>query len=319
MTVSQPLRIDFPIVDGSFVHKITPIRQCGLEDLCLEQTENLWISSALFSHAWNCWARGVTVKKCGKFPIYGSYAKWCEFRDCVFDDAWFKGDGGTAYAGWDECWDCLMENMETFRLRHAPLFQWAASGNVVRKSVFHNSDAQWHAGWTNENLLEQCVITWARGNGGYGFGLWASPPEDSKHGPNGPRNVVYNCDFHSPKAGLWLGGMNEGYMILYNRFRVNKGPGVEAQEASIDHIIRANVFVLRDRKASMVHLKTPDCIGMDILENELFGGDRKIVSGKAKAAMQEGNRVLPLGTAPRPKPVVPSIFEWQRQQESQGS
>lgn len=310
--VSQPLRIDFPIVDGSFVRKIIPIRHCGVEDLSIEQTENLWITSVLFANAWNCWARGVTVRKCGRFPVYGSSAKWCEIRDCVFDDAWFKGGGGTAYAGWDGCWDCLMENVETFKLRHGPLFQWAASGNVIRKSAFHQSDAQWHAGWTHENLIEQCVVESATGHGGYGFGMWASPPEDTAHGPNGPRNVVYNCDVRSPKTGLWMGGMNENWLILYNRFQVEKGNGVLAKTSSFDHILRGNVFLLKDSKASMVHLATPDCIGLEIRENRLYGGNGRLVSGKAAPAVSEDNRVFPSADAPRPQPAVPSIYQCQR-------
>jgi len=155
--LTQPLRIEFPVIDGSYVQKISPIQRCGVESLYIEQTENLWISSVVFYHGWNCWAKNVTVKKCGRFPVYGSMAKWCEIRDCIFDDAWFKGGGGTAYTGWDRCWDCLMDNTETFKMRHAPCFQWSASGNVIRKSIFHESDGQWHAGWTNENLIEQCV------------------------------------------------------------------------------------------------------------------------------------------------------------------
>lgn len=313
VTVSQPLRIDFPVIDGSFVRKVMPIRRCGVEDLYIEQTEDLWISSVLFSHAWDCWARGVTVKKCGRFPVYGSQAKWCEIRDCVFDDAWFKGGGGTAYAGWDSCWDCLMEHVETFKLRHGPLFQWAASGNVIRQSTFHQSDAQWHAGWTHENLIEQCVIESAIGNGGYGYGMWASPPEDTAHGPNGPRNVVYNCDIRSPKSGLWMGGMNENWLILYNRFQAEQGNGVYAKTSSFDHIIRGNVFVLKDPKAALVQLASPDCSGVEILANQLYGGNGKIFSGKAAAAKVEGNHIHPLGDAPRPKPPVPSIYEWQQE------
>lgn len=312
ITLGQPLRIDFPTIDGSFVRKTLPIRYCGVEDLSIEQTENLWISTVSFSHAWNCWARGVRVNKCGRFPVYGSYGKWCEIRDCVFDDAWFKGGGGTAYAGWDACWDCLMENVETFKLRHGPLFQWAASGNVIRKSTFHESDAQWHAGWTNENLIEQCVVDSVRGHGGYGFGMWASPPEDTAHGPNGPRNVVYNCDIRSPRTGLWMGGMNENWLILYNRFRVEKGPGVFAKTASFDHIFRGNVFVLKDPNAAMVHLATPDCIGLEILDNALFGGNGEVVTGKASPGVLQGNRTSPFAEALRPKPTVPSIYEWQQ-------
>ena len=47
----------------------------------------------------------------------------------------------------------------------------------------------------------------------------------------------------SPKAGLWMGGMNENWLILYSRFVVGSGPGVFAKTASFDHIIRGNVFV----------------------------------------------------------------------------
>jgi hypothetical protein len=314
ITASQPLRIDFPVADGAFVRRVLPIQRCGIEDLHLEQTENLWISGVLFSHAWNCWARGVTINKCGRFPVYGSQAKWCEIRDCVFDDAWFKGGGGTAYAGWDNCWDCLMEGVETFKLRHGPLFQWAASGNVIRKSVFHDSDAQWHAGWTHENLIEQCVVESATGHGGYSYGMWASPPEDGAHGPNGPRNVVYNCDIRSPKTGLWMGGMNENWLILYNRFRVEKGPGVLAKTASFDHILRGNAFVLRDPQAAMVNLATQDCTGIEILDNQLYGGNGKFVAGPATPGALEANRALPYGDAPRPQPNVPSIYEWQCRQ-----
>lgn len=311
ISINQPLRIEFPVIDGSYVQKVVPIQRCGIESLGIEQMENLWISSVIFYNGWNCWARNVTVKKCGRFPIYGSMAKWCEIRDCVFDDAWFRGGGGTAYTGWDHCWDCLMENVETFKMRHAPLFQWAASGCVIRKSVFHESDGQWHAGWTNENLIEQCVIESVRGNGGYGYGMWASPPQDDAHGPNGPRNVVYNCDVRSEKAGLWMGGMNENWLILFNRFIVDNGPGVSATTASFDHIIKGNVFVLKDNKSPMVHLSTPDCIGIDIIGNKLYGGNNRFLAGLVGNIVVKDNKAFPLGDAPMPMPDVPSIYEWQ--------
>ncbi|MBM4029277.1 MAG: hypothetical protein FJ280_28355 [Planctomycetes bacterium] len=206
-----------------------------------------------------------------------------------------------------------MENVETFKMRHAPCFQWATSGCVIRKSVFHGSDAQWHAGWTNENLIEQCLVESVQGNGGYGYGMWASPPEDAAHGPNGPRNVVYNCDIRSTKAGLWMGGMNENWLILHNRFVVDSGPGVSAKTFSFDHIIRGNVFVLKDGKSAMIHLATADCIGVEALGNTLYGGNGRLVSGPGTLLSSEGNQTLPLSDPPRPQPRIPSIYEWQQQ------
>ena len=312
--VNQPLRLTFPVVDGSYVEKIEVIRRCGVEDLYLEQIENLWIGGIAFSNAWECWAKGLTVKMTGRHACYAAEAKWCEIRDSVFDDAHFKGGGGTAYVGWEKACDCLMENVATYKMRHAPCVQWAASGNVIRKSTFHESDGQWHSGWTNENLFELCTIDSKRGHGGYGYGMWASPPEDTAHGPNGPRNVVYNCDVRSPRAGLWMGGMNESWLILYNRFVVAGGPGIFAKTASFDHVIRGNVIALADQDQPAVRLATPDCIGVELIQNRVYGGSGTLVSGSGKPAVEEDNHLLPATeNPPAPEPPVPSIFEWQRQ------
>ncbi|MCZ7645549.1 MAG: glycoside hydrolase family 55 protein [Planctomycetota bacterium] len=59
VTLEQPLRIEFPVVDGSWVQRVLPIRRGGVEDLYIEQQENLWISTVLFDFALECWARGV--------------------------------------------------------------------------------------------------------------------------------------------------------------------------------------------------------------------------------------------------------------------
>ncbi|MEA3226204.1 MAG: glycosyl hydrolase family 28-related protein, partial [Planctomycetota bacterium] len=53
VTVNQPLRIEFPIIDGAYVQKLVPIKRCGIEKLSIEQTENLWISSVVFYNGWN--------------------------------------------------------------------------------------------------------------------------------------------------------------------------------------------------------------------------------------------------------------------------
>jgi hypothetical protein len=160
--------------------------------------------------------------------------------------------------------------------------------------------------------MEQRVITSRRGHGSYGYGLWASPPEDSAHGPNGPRNVVYNCDISSERSGLWMGGMNENWLILHNRFRVDKGQGVFGKSSSFDHIICGNVFILKDKRSPMVTLLTPDCIGAELVDNELYGGNGRILGGDATPVVNRGNRSLPLRDAPRPQPAVSSIFEWQK-------
>jgi hypothetical protein len=142
--------------------------------------------------------------------------------------------------------------------------------------------------------------------------MWASPPEDTAHGPNGPRNVVYNCDVSSQKTGLWMGGMNENWLILHNRFVVEQGYGVFAKTASFDHIIKDNVFVLKDKSSAMVGLASEDCIGVEIINNRLYGGNGKFAAGKGNPILLKGNQAFAPAEAPRPKPAVPSIYEWQK-------
>jgi len=313
--LNQPLRIDFPAVDRSTLRRIDPIRRAGVEDLAIEQTEKLWTCGVLFQEAWECWARGVHVTKAGRHPVYTRAAKWCEIRDCRFDDAWYQGGGGTAYVGWEHSYDCLMDNVTTLRMRHAPCVQWSSSGNVIRNGTFHGSDAQWHAGWTNENLFELCTVDAEGSWGTYGHGGWASPPEDAAHGPEGPRNVVYNCDLRGTKTGLWLGGMNENWLILYNRIRSGSGPGIYARNYSFDHVIRGNTIAVPKSNQPAVVLVTPDCTGVEILENRIYGGGGRLVGGEGRPLVDDGNALFPHGDdAPRPNPAVRSIFEWQRQQ-----
>lgn len=315
LTINQPLRIDFPIVDGSYIQKILPIRRCGVEDLSLEQTTDNWTSGIIFSNAWDCFARRVHVVKAGRWPVYFVPAKNCEIRDSRFDDAWWKGGGGTAYVGWEFAYDCLMDGVRTTKLRHAPLVQWSAAGNVIRNGVFEDSDGQWHSGWTQENLFENCTIDSKQGNGSYGYGLWASPPEDEAHGPNGPRNVVYNCDIKSEKAGLWLGGMNEGWIIAHNRFDVAAGVGIFAKDASFDHTIWDNTFILRDKTSPALQLAREDCVGIEFWGNRISGGGKEISTGVVAPLVERDNVREPLQEMARPQPKVASIFDWQRRQK----
>lgn len=66
-------------------------------------------------------------------------------------------------------WYSLMENVETRQMRHAPLFPWVPSGDVILKSLFRQSVGLWHSRWCKENLFEQCRIESVADHGSYGF------------------------------------------------------------------------------------------------------------------------------------------------------
>ena len=319
VTLNQPLRIDFPIVDGSSLQKLYPIRGCGVEGFTITQPDSsLWTSGVLFTNAWECWARNIHTRKTGRHAVYVIGAKWCEIRDCDIQEAWHYGVAGTAYVGWERAYDCLMENVAVRQMRHGPLVQWSASGNVIRNSRFDGTDMQWHSGWTNENLFENCTVNAIGENGSYGCGGWASAPNDKSHGPNGPRNVVYNCDVTASRDGLWLGGMNEAWIIAYNRFRMTgEKPGIATLPFTFDLIIRGNVFSFTKPDQPALVLSDPSCVGWEIIGNQVYGGNGKLTEGPGVPEVARDNTINPANPdAPRPLPAVPSIFEWQRRRRA---
>jgi len=310
--ISEPLRLDFPLMAGAHVQKIAPMVRSGIEDLSLEQVEEAKLHGIVFEYGWECWGRGIEVVRAGYKPLYMPHSKRSEVRDSVFDRVW-SNSGGSGYIGWEHSFDCLMENVTTYDMRHAPVVQWASSGNVIRKSQFHNSDAQWHAGWTNENLFEELIVTASQDGGSYGNGGWASGPEDTGHGPNGPRNVIYNCDISSSKAGLWMGGMNENWLIMYNRFTVGRGPAILAKAASFDHIIRGNVFIVMEPYPGAIYIGSEDCTGIELINNRFFGPVDQLVAGPMQPEVEFDNHVLKSGNINRPHAPTRSIYEWQQE------
>ncbi len=336
VTLSQPLRVTFLVEDAPTVQKVRLVQGGGVEGLLVEQIEvpdqgprgpviretiwhaieDLWTSGIITHFAWGCWMKDVTVRNTGRNSAYFLMSKHIEVRDCLFDEAIFKGGGGTGYVGFDRTWDSLIDTIEVRGMRHAPNNQWNAAGNVVRNSRFLGSDGQWHAGWTLENLYENNFID-ARGKGGsYGHGLYASGPTSGIHGPQGPRNVVYNNDIVSRKDGLHMLGGNEAWMVLFNRFQIENGRAVYAREKSFDHIIANNVFILTRAVTPPVFLGA-DSAGVELVDNAFYGVTPPLVGfagGKNKLLVDKGNVAEPVIPDPlpaRPSPPVPSIYQWQ--------
>jgi hypothetical protein len=313
VTLEDPLRIAFPVLDGAYVQRAEFIEHAGVEDLALEQTVRLWTNGVFHLWAWEGWLQRVNITRAGRHPFYMNFGKRCEVRDAVFDHTWYDLGGGTSYVGFERDYDCLMENVTTRGMRHGPNLQWAASGNVFRRCHFIGSDAQYHAGWTHENLFEECVVDSSYDQGSYGYGIYSSSPEAGFHGPTGPRNVVYNCDIISPSVGFWMGGMNENFIVAYNRFIVGRGPAIALKHASFDHIIRGNVFVVHEPWPAVFYFGTRDCLGVELIDNTVIGPVSALIAGEAKPLLERSTLVRRHGNFERPRPTVPSIFAWQQE------
>lgn len=341
VTLNQPLRIDFPVIDGAFVRRIGVLSGGGVEDFSLEQVrktdttglekeplimwypiEDLWTGGITFNYVWDGMIRNVEIRNAGRNPVYLTKSKFCEIRDCRVDGALFLGNGGTGYAGLERSYDCLIDGLETHGLRHSPNVQWSASGNVIRNGRFFGSDAQWHAGWTSENLFENNRIVLREedmANGAYGHAFYASGPDSRIHGPQGPRNVVYGNDVEAPHGGIYMLGGNEAWIIAYNRFVIEKGYAVSGKLKSFDHIIRNNVFLIRSPSDPAILFRSPNCTGIELVDNVFYGPIKTAAGfqgGYGKFLVEKGSRIEPLpadgGLPPKPEPPVESIYLWQK-------
>lgn len=318
--LNQPLRLTFPVLHGAKLTKRTPLSFCGVESLTIDGTDpkgKIWNHGVGGYNLMNCFLKDVAVIKAGRNPIQFDYSKFCEVRDCHFSDAWFKDGGGTAYVFWEFSWDCLMDGIRGSRLRHAPNFQWSASGCVIRNGDFVDSDAQFHCGYAYENLMENCTLRSKQGNGSYGFGIYTQQPEADTHGPLGPRNVVWNCDVESDMPAVWCGGSTEAWTFAYNRLFTKSGPSIFAKAGCFDYTIRGNHLITADPDFwGSVYLGTPDCTGWWIEGNVFYGPTESLVSGMARAEKLKNNKTVPSAeNAARPATPVASLFEWQRAQK----
>ena len=321
--IGEPLRIDYPVADGSSIRTMKPIQYSGLERMTIEHACRMGFDTLTSLWAWNCWARDLNVIDAGCSGVHFRGAKRCEVRDSEFTGFDAKvhraNENWWGYAGFTQSVDCLIDNTVWRRFRHGPQVQFGAQGNVIRNSTFEGSDAQWHAGWSTENLFENCRIGPTGPYGSYGFGMYSTPSHDTSHGPNGPRNVVYNCDVTSGKDGVYARGASENWLFLHNRFAVNQGSGFHADSGFFDAILRNNVFLLTDGKSPLLFLRTPDCVGIELVGNRLYGGSGKIVEGATKVAVDENNKALPApkdGVPERPVANPPSIYDWQQKKKS---
>jgi hypothetical protein len=320
VNLEQPLRIDFPVKDGSRAYKMHLISGCGVENLYIKQVHKMpKIQTVMFTKAVNCWAKDVKVEMSGRNPVYAMRAKWITIKDCEFNGSWNCGGGGTGYVGFEQGWECLMENVKTKNMRHAPCLEWSSSGCVIRNSTFVNSDAQCHSGWCRENLFENCTIINPSGDGSYGYGFFTTPPRDSHHGPIGPRNVIYNCDFQKVrKSALVLNGMNEGWIIAHNRFE-SRAAGILIKDINTDHIIANNVFIVHRFWNPAIKINTAEPENIIIKNNKLYGGNGNIIKGNTNGASIYDNNTfsIPDQLPVVPKPKVDSIYEWQQKYKNE--
>jgi hypothetical protein len=311
----EPIRLNIDKVNN--IRKLTVIRGSGVEDLTLTQSHEHWTNLLRFTRDAGCWVKGVRLLEAGRFPISGG-SKNFEVRDTLVEGVryHFGVGGGTGYFGFTGGQDNLMDNVHTKRLRHAPNIQFGAQGNVIRNSIFEDSDMQFHRDQTWENLLENNVVHSRAGNksfGSYGAALVATTVNN---GELGARNVIWNNDFTSVtihKGGSVInvsGGGMEGWIIAYNRFIHDLGYVLKSETSNLDLTLKNNVFSVQDPEATLFK---GDVSKLKLAGNRFYNFADGNLGGTV--ALNEKNSFEAANALPeRPKAPVPSLYEWQKQQ-----
>jgi hypothetical protein len=316
----EPIRVNMPSVSN--VRRLQMIRHSGIEDLTLEQSSKHWTNLLGFSGDYACWVRGVKLVNAGRFPIAGG-TKNFEVRDTIVDGAQFHFGvgGGTGYFGFSSAFDCLMDNVQTSRLRHAPNLQFGAQGCVIRNSTFEDSDLQFHRDATWDNLIENCTVRSRGSNKSYGSYGSAMTATTSPHDASlGARNVIWNNDFESQtfykggSAVAIVGGEMQGWIIAYNRFVHDVGVAVNAGKSPHDVLFLRNSFAVKQPAGVAI---TGDVSRLRLVDNTFTGFSAKeLLPNGATAAENRSNSMQEVFAAgARPTAPVPSLFAWQKEQK----
>lgn len=315
--LSQPVRLPCPLQSEPKLRRMEPLRNCGIEHMTLVQKKDTWMHGLYFQNAWGCWVDEVEIVDCGRNPTVFPGAKFCVQRNSLFNGGRYPNSGGSSnYAGWsDTAQDCLMDNVTTVRLRHAPNFQGQTNGSVIRNSTFENSDLQYHAFHPYENLIENCKVIASPGSGSYGYAMYVVKP-GGQHGIAGPRNVVWGNELIAThKAGVLMGGMTEGWQVVYNRVKAR---------AIYDALFAA--VVLRDKTSTTTFLGNDFTIedGNYAVKTEGDPGEgnafiRNAFHGVSKDKFYQGDWTLEAenniftadGERAAPWSMPPSLYLWQ--------
>jgi hypothetical protein len=292
ITVSKPLRTDISPDDLIYGYpakfkKLVPGEMVGVENLTLETTREMDSHGIEFGYIFNGWVQNVTIRKAGRRPVEFYRSAHIEIRNCLYTATWKSGGGGVGYGGFFLCFDCLMDNVETRDLRHAPDFQDKAQGCVIRNSRFYQSDMQWHTGHPHHNLVENCVIELddsREGISGASHTCRTSRPElDQVHSAIGPRNVVWYSDFkgYAGNSGADFGYRMDHWNFSYNRIDVegNDLPFMRIWKDHCDYfVLRGNHFATQNTEqgGGIVFVRQdentdPGNRHVNLIDNRMYG------------------------------------------------
>lgn len=157
----RPLRHDYPTLRNPKIRKMLPVREAGIENIRLlrllagDNTSRNNRHTVLFSHAVNCWMRGVHSQLAFGSHVSMDYSSGVEITGCFFDDAHEYDGGGSGYGVRFQfrSGECLLENNIFRSLRHAILLQAGPNGNVIGYNYNREGKSDSHPDYASDISL----------------------------------------------------------------------------------------------------------------------------------------------------------------------
>ncbi len=317
ITLDRSFPHDYFTDESPQLRKGGMLEYSGVQDLKVETLSSAVTVNVLkFTQTANCWVKGLHVYKPKNHPIILDSFVRSEIRDTHFDGTWASiNSGSNAYLP-PGTMDSLMDNCQANDLRHMGILQHAMR-TVIRNCSFtgeHIQSPQLHGRFPLDNLIETTTFEF---NTPRGKTFWASDFSSTlRHGPNGPRNVLYNCYFGSGAASAQFGGATENTILVYNKILKNNDderfPTFWVTDRSFDTIIRGNVFQALTSNP-LINMEDPTCTGWDVSDNPFYGTNRALWAGDSDPTLDSNNRFYPATDTPtNTTPEVTSLYQWQR-------
>jgi len=324
VTFDRTLTHDYYLDEAPQLRKHLFIEQCGLQDLSIETLEaRVPLDPVRFENAAESWIKNITLSKARNWPLILESVTRFEVRDSQFLGTWVEiNNGSTAYFGWIDATDSLMDNVHARDLRHMAIFQ-LANRCVIRASTFTGrsiTSPQLHGRFPHENLIEGSTFnsTGVDGKSSRSLSAYASDGASSlRHGVNGPRNVFYNNRTEAGSGSVSLGGLSEGLIFVYNRvLRTHDNeslPPFRVADRTFNTIVRGNIFQ-GTPTLPFISFEDPTCTGWQVRDNKIYGSNGYLFEGDSEPALADNNRFYPATTPPAEAttPEVPSIYAWQK-------
>jgi hypothetical protein len=155
LILEKPLYYNYSLAFNAGARPVNSmIEKAGLEDFYLEIPEGFTgaYGNIGFIGAANCWIKNIWSHNTYKGHVFMKEAYANEIRDSVFQDTWMRGGGGHGYGIHHEArpTDNLYINNVFWKLRHAMIVSWGATGNVFA----YNYDADPAAGdYANQSQI----------------------------------------------------------------------------------------------------------------------------------------------------------------------